>query len=99
MVVEVSPCTMATSCGRCRLTASSMRWGSNTVPHSVSMATTSVRASARDLAQQVPEPGPKTGTSTRSPGTSTDARIASIPARAVPSTSSVHRLVVRNTCR
>ena len=98
MVVDVSPCTMATSLGRCRFTASSTCWASNTVPHSVSMVTTSARQRRAISHSRCPN-RPKIGTSTRSPGSSTDTSTASMPARAVPSTSKVHRLVVRNTCR
>jgi len=98
MVVEVSPCTSATSRGRWVRTASSMRCGSNTVPHSVSMLITSARQRRAISHSRCPK-RPNTGTSTLSPGSSTETSTASMPARAVPSTIKVQRLAVRNTCR
>ena len=75
-------------------TAASTCSGSNTVPHSVSMVVTSARQRVAISHSRWPK-RPNTGTSTLSPGSSTEVSTASMPARAVPSTSNVQRLVVR----
>ena len=93
MVVEVSPCTMATSLGCTRFTSASMASGSNTVPHSVSMAVTSPPQRAAISCSRWPK-RPKIGTSTRSPGSIRETRMASMPARAVPSIRNDQRLEV-----
>lgn len=98
MVVDVSPCTVATSFGRVRRTARSTSAGSTTAPHGASTACTSAPHRPAISVSRCPN-RPKTSTSTRSPGSSKETSAASIPARAVPSTSTVASLPVRNTCR
>ena len=88
----------ATTLGLCSPMASARRSNSNTVPHSVSMVTTSPPTRRQISASSGPN-RPKLGTRTLSPGDTSDPRQASIPARAVPFTSKVHSLVVRYTWR
>ncbi len=94
MVVEVSPCTTASTRGLCCLIAASISSGVKTVPQSRSMVTTSPPQRLAISAIRYPK-RPNDGTSTLSPGEMIETRIASTPARAVPSTSSDHLLLVR----
>jgi hypothetical protein len=70
----------------------------NTWPQAVSMMCTSAMARSAISARRCPK-RPNTGTSTRSPGRSSETRAASIPAREVPSTSSVASFEVFHTPR
>ena len=94
----MSPCTIASRCGRTRTIASSTTDAGNTCPHGTSMVCTSACARSAISASRCPN-RPNTGTRTRSPGRTSDTRAASIPARDVPSTSSVASLVVAKTSR
>lgn len=98
MVVAVSPCTTATSFGFTRAIASRIADPGNTRPHSASMACTSAPARSAISTSRWPN-RPKFGTSTRSPGFTSDRMAASMPAREVPSTSSVASLPVAHTAR
>ena len=70
--------------GFTRTIASSMTDGGKTCPHSVSIVCTSAIARSAISASRCPK-RPKTGTSTRSPGRTSDTIAASMPARDVPS--------------
>jgi len=94
IVVEVSPCTTARMRGWCFLIASSIWSGVNTVPHSHPMVATLPPQRCAISVSRWPK-RPKIGTSTLSPGAISDTRMASMPARAVPSTTSDHLLLVR----
>ena len=64
MVVEVSPCTIASRWGRVATMASSIADGVNTCPHSTSIVCTSACARSAISASRCPN-RPNTGTSTR----------------------------------
>ena len=98
MVVEVSPCTIASTFGRTRRTASSICSAVNTSPHGTSIVCTSARQRSAISVSRWPN-RPKTGTSTRSPGSSSETSAASMPAREVPSTRNVCSFSVRKTSR
>ena len=98
MVVDVSPCTVATSAGRTAVIASAIRSSGTTSPHGdVDGVDLGPQRSAISTSRWPKRPN--RGTSTRSPGRMSDTRSASMPARAVPSTRNVASLVVRNTRR
>ena len=98
MVVEVSPCDTATIFGLCFLIPASSSSSGKTEPHSTSMGMTSAPKRLAISTLRCPK-RPKIGTSTRSPGSMSEASAASMPARAVPSMSSVQRLRVWKTPR
>jgi len=98
MVVEVSPWQMATSVGRCRRSAVSICSGWKTVPQGASITRTSPPQRSAISTFRFPK-RPNTGTRTLSPGSMTETRTASIPARAVPSTTKVHSFCVWKSAR
>ena len=98
MVVDVSPGTMPTSFGSTSATTASIRPSGTTSPHGTSTVVTSAPQRWAISTSRWPK-RPKQGTTTRSPGASTDTSTASTPARAVPSIRSVASLAVRNTER
>ncbi len=98
MVVEVSPCTQATSRGLTRRTASSTASGATTLPHSPS--TRVMRASQRAAISDSNRPKrPALTITTSSPGARVETSAASIAARDVPSIRKVQRFWVANTWR
>ncbi len=98
IVVEVSPCTTATRSGRTRRIASSIADAGTAWPHSASTTWTSPPQRAAISVSRCPN-RPKTGTSTRAPGSTSETSAASIPAREVPSTRNVCSLLVANSSR
>ena len=88
MVVEVSPCTVATSLGFTSMMACSICSSGNTSPHGRSMTCTSAsQRSAISLSSMPKRPAQQT--STGSPGAITDTNAASMAEREVPSTTMV----------
>lgn len=98
MVVEVSPCTVATSLGATRAIASAIAASGTTSPHGASTVWTSAPSRPRISVSNKPK-RPKLITSTRSPGCTSETSAASMPARAVPSTKKVQRFWVPNKGR
>ncbi len=78
--------------------ASSIADGAKTWPQGTSIVCTSASARSAISARRCPK-RPKTGTSTRSPGRTSETIAASMPARDVPSTRRVASLRVAHTAR
>ena len=89
IVVDVSPCTIAKIFGWVSRMASAICWGSNTVPQGTSMVSTLAPQRLAISFSRYPK-RPKIGTSTVSPGSTSDTIDASMAPLEVESTKNVH---------
>ena len=98
MVVDVSPCTIASTWGFTSTMAFSICSGVNTSPHGTSIVCTFAPTRSAISASRWPK-RPIIGTRTLSPGRKIEHNTASIPARDVPSISMVHSFLVLKISR